>query len=207
VRLPAELIRDAALFSSGLLCRQVGGSSARPYQPSGYYAHLNFPKRAYKHDTGPGQYRRGVYTHWQRQFLHPMLRAFDAPSREECTAQRAVSNTPLQALTLLNDPTFVESARVLAARVLRESHVGDEARIRRAWRLVLARQPRRREILALTRLLEASRKQYRDDVPAARKLSRVGLAPVPDGVDVVELAAWTAVGRVLFNLDETITRN
>jgi hypothetical protein len=206
VRLPAELIRDGALAASGLLLSQVGGTSARPYQPAGYYVHLNFPKRTYKHDIGPGQYRRGVYTHWQRQFLHPMLRAFDAPSREECTAQRPVSNTPLQALTLLNDPTTVEAARVLAARLLRES-AGDEARIRRAWRLVLARQPQRREVAALLRLLQASRVQYRDDPAAAKELSRVGLAVLPEGVDVVELATWTAVARVLFNLDETITRS
>jgi hypothetical protein len=206
LRLPAEMIRDSALAASGLLVRQVGGASARPYQPAGYYAHLNFPKRDYKHDVGPNQYRRAVYTHWQRQFLHPMLRAFDAPSREECTAQRAVSSTPLQALTLLNDPTFVEAARVLAARVLRKAALNDEARIRRAWRLVLSRNPGRREVAALARLLQTSRAQYRSDPAAAQKMSRVGLAPVPEDVDVVELAAWTAVARVLFNLDETITR-
>ena len=206
-RLPAELIRDGALAASGLLVRQVGGASARPYQPAGYYEHLNFPRRTYKHDTGPGQYRRGVYTHWQRQFLHPMLRAFDAPSREECTAQRPVSNTPLQALTLLNDPSFVEAARTLAGRLLREAETGDETRIRRAWRLVLAREPGRREVAALARLVEASRTQYRSDPAAARKLAQMGLAAVSEGVDVVELAAWTAVARVLFNLDETITRN
>jgi hypothetical protein len=206
VRLPAELIRDGALAASGLLVRLVGGPSARPYQPAGYYAHLNFPKRTYGHDTGPGQYRRGVYTHWQRQFLHPMLRAFDAPSREECTAQRPVSNTPLQALTMLNDPTFVEAARVLAARVLREAGPGDEARIRRAWRLVLAREPDRRERSALARLLDASRRDYRADPAAARKVVGVGLAALPAEAATVELAAWTALARVLLNLDETITR-
>jgi hypothetical protein len=113
----------------------------------------------------------------------------------------------LQALTLLNDPTFVEAARVLAARVLRETGPGDEQRIRRAWRLVLSREPNQREVSALVRLLNASRTQYREDSLAARKLARVGLAAVPESVDVVELAAWTAVARVLFNLDETITRN
>src|SRR5262249_59860784 len=124
----------------GLLVRTVGGPSARPYQPEGYYEYLNFPRRTYKHDTGPGQYRRGVYTHWQRQYLHPMLKAFDAPSREECTAQRPVSNTPLQALALLNHPSLVEAARALAPRVLREAGPQEE-RIRPPWALVRSRAP------------------------------------------------------------------
>jgi hypothetical protein len=112
----------------------------------------------------------------------------------------------LQALTLLNDPTFVEAARVLAARVLREA-AQDEGRIRRAWRLVLAREPEAREVSALARLLDASRKQYRADPAAARQVIRVGQAALPEGVDAAELAAWTAVARVLLNLDETITRS
>ena len=118
-RLPAEMIRDSALSISDLLVHRYGGGSARPYQPKGYYQHLNFPKRSYKEDVSEGQYRRGVYMHWQRQFLHPMLRAFDAPRREECEPRRPISNTPLAALTLLNDPTFVESARALAMKVIR----------------------------------------------------------------------------------------
>ncbi|MEL7266117.1 MAG: PSD1 and planctomycete cytochrome C domain-containing protein, partial [Planctomycetota bacterium] len=113
-RIDAEMVRDAALSISGLLVEKIGGPSNRPYQPEGYYAQLNFPRRVYKADKGADQYRRGVYTHWQRTFLHPMLKAFDAPSREECTARRARSNTPVQALTMLNDPTFVEAAAALA---------------------------------------------------------------------------------------------
>ena len=101
-RLPAEMIRDNALAISGLLVHEQGGRSVRPYQPAGYYRHLNFPTRRYSHDRERQQWRRGVYIHWQRQFLHPMLKAFDAPSREECTASRPRSNTPLAALTLLN---------------------------------------------------------------------------------------------------------
>jgi mono/diheme cytochrome c family protein len=206
-RLPAEMIRDNALAVSGLLVRKLGGPSVRPYQPAGYYAHLNFPKRSYKADKGDGQYRRGLYMHWQRQFLHPMLKAFDAPSREECTAQRPVSNTPLAALTLLNDPSFVEAARVLAARVIREGGATEGERIRWAWRTVLSRVPSDREVAALTRLYQQSRVHYKEDLEGTKKLLSVGLAAVPEGIDVTELAAWTSVTRAVLNLNETVTRN
>ncbi len=104
-RLDAEMVRDNALAISGLLVRKIGGPSVKPYQPAGYWQHLNFPKRDYFPDKGENQYRRGLYTYWQRSFLHPSLLAFDAPSREECTVQRPRSNTPLEALVLLNDAT------------------------------------------------------------------------------------------------------
>src|SRR5262249_54316441 len=133
-RLPAESIRDNALFVSGLLVLDVGGPSARPYQPAGFYKHLNFPKREYVADRGAKQWRRGVYVHWQRQYLHPMLKAFDASTREECAARRARSNTPLAALVLLNDPTFVEAARVLAQRALDEGGKDDAGRAAFAFR-------------------------------------------------------------------------
>ena len=129
-RLPAEVIRDNALSLAGLLVLDVGGGPAKPYQPVGYYRHLNFPKREYQADKDSQQWRRGVYTHWQRQFLHPMLRAFDAPSREECTTQRPRSNTPLAALVLLNDPTFVEAARVFAQRVMTKGDDGERIGVR-----------------------------------------------------------------------------
>src|SRR5205823_245961 len=133
-RLEAEFVRDNALAIAGLLDPEVGGPSARPYQPAGYYVNLNFPVRDYVAHRDERQYRRGVYTHWQRTFLHPMLANFDAPSREECWADRAVSNTPQQALTLLNDPSFVEAARVFAERLLLNPAVnGDDARIERAY--------------------------------------------------------------------------
>src|ERR1019366_723848 len=119
-RLDAEAVRDNALAVSGLLTLKVGGPSVKPYQPAGYWEYLNFPTRTYAADRGDDQYRRGVYTYWQRSFPHPSLTAFDAPSREECTAERTRSNTPQQALVLLNDPTYVEAARVLAAKILRD---------------------------------------------------------------------------------------
>lgn len=207
-RLPAEMIRDNALAVSGLLNRAVGGPSVRPYQPAGYYRHLNFPKRTYHADTDERQWRRGVYVHWQRQFLHPMLKAFDAPSREECTAQRPRSNTPLAALTLLNDPTFVEAARAFAARILTECRSSDAAdRVQFAFRIALNRPADDFEVRRLTDLLGRMQRRYAADADGARAVITVGLSEPPNGIDPPELAAWTAVSRVLLNLDELLTRS
>lgn len=206
-RLPAEMIRDNALSVSGLLVEKLGGPSAHPYQPDGYYQYLNFPKRTYKADMNENQYRRGLYVHWQRQFLHPMLKAFDAPSREECTVRRPISNTPLQALTLLNDPSLVEAARGLAGRTIREGGQTDESRIRWMWRQVLSREAREREVSVLLRIVDGNRKLYTADAEAAKKLFGVGMLPVPKDANASELAAWTMAARTLLNLNETVTRN
>ncbi len=204
-RLEAEFVRDNALFIAGALnLRDLGGPSVKPYQPAGYYAALQFPDRDYIASTGDEQWRRGVYMHWQRTFLHPMLANFDAPARDECAAQRVVSNTPQQALTLLNDPTFVEAARLFAARLLREATT-DDARLQRAWQLALARAPKPAESTSLRRFLAAQREHFRANPEDAAKLLRIGLAPAPTG-DAPELAAWTSLARVLLNAHETITR-
>jgi hypothetical protein len=205
-RLEAEMVRDNALAASGLLVTTIGGRSTRPYQPAGYWAQLNFPKRTYKHDQNQNQYRRGIYTHWQRTFLHPSLLAFDAPVREECTAKRDRSNTPLQALVLLNDPTFVEAARVLAARALQEA--GDQAQQRITWlyRQVLSREPTSDEVTVLREFYERNVDHYREDTNAAEKLLSIGLASQPENADRAQLAAWTAVARAMLNLHESITR-
>ncbi len=205
-RLPAEFVRDTALAVSGLLDPSIGGPSVKPYQPAGYYRHLNFPKRSYHHDTDSRQWRRGVYVHWQRQFLHPMLKAFDAPSREECTAQRPQSNTPLAALTLLNDPTFVEASRVFAERILKEGGKTDDSRLDFAYRRAVSRKPDSYERKLLFDLLEKSRSRYQKEPQAAKELLSTGLAPMPES-NVVEVAAWTSVARALLNMNETITRN
>jgi hypothetical protein len=148
-----------------------------------------------------------VYVHWQRIFLHPMLKAFDATSREECTAQRPISNTPLAALVLLNDPTFVESARVFAVRVMREGGETRDERIRWAWREAVSREASEGEVASLAKLYAESLGEYRNDPAAAEKVLSVGLA-VRDGVaDVAELAAWTSVARAVFNVSEFIGRN
>jgi hypothetical protein len=207
-RLEAEQIRDNALAVSGLLVRKLGGSEyARPYQPARYYAHLNFPERDYKHSTDENQFRRAVYVHWQRQFLHPWLLAFDAPTREECTAQRNISNTPSAALVLLNDPTFVEAARGLATRVLTESQGDDEARLRWAWRTVLGRNPNSEETDLLRQLLEKHRGYFNANTQAAESLRSVGISQPAANLPAGELAAWTSVSRALLNLNETISRN
>jgi hypothetical protein len=201
------MIRDNALAVSGLLVTRLGGPPARPYQPDGYYAHLNFPKRTYRADTGEGQYRRGVYVHWQRQYLHPMLKAFDAPSREECTAKRPISNTPLAALTLLNDPSSVEAARGLAIRTLREAGKEEAERFSWMWQTVLSRRPSDRELAVLAQLYRDSLADFRADPAGAAKLLAIGLLPVPKYMDTVDLAAWAEVARTLLNLSETISRN
>lgn len=206
-RLDAEFIRDNALAVSGLLSRKVGGNSVKPYQPSGYWAYLNFPKRDWLADKGADQYRRGLYTYWCRSFLHPSLLAFDAPTREECTADRPRSSTPLQALVLLNDPTYVEAARVLAQRILREGGATFDERLHWVYRQVLTRAVRSEELPILQSLWTKHREDYQKDLNAARQLLTIGDAPLPQDLDLADLAAWTSVARVLLNLHETVTRN
>jgi hypothetical protein len=205
-RLDAEMVRDNALAISGLLVDRVGGPSVKPYQPAGYWSALNFPPREWQNDAGRKLYRRGLYTHWQRTFLHPSLLAFDAPSREECTVERARSNIPQQALVLLNDPTYVEAARVFAERILTEGggNVGD--RLAWAFRCALSRQPRGEEVQVLGDLYAKHAQEYGQDVAAARKLLGTGACPLPKDANLPELAAWTSVARVILNLHETITR-
>jgi hypothetical protein len=189
------------------LVNKVGGELVKPYQPPKYYSALNFPERDYTPSTGEDQFRRAVYVHWQRQFLHPWLLAYDAPTREECTAQRPISSTPTAALVLLNDPSFVEAARALAAKVLAEAPSEDEGRLRWMWRQVLGREPASGEAAVLAKLLNKHRTEYASDRKAADAIVAVGLSPQPKDLDVAELAAWTSVSRVLLNLNETITRN
>ncbi len=206
-RLDAEMIRDNALSVSGLLVPKVGGQSVRPYQPVGYLAHLNFPPRTYQHDTGENQYRRGIYTFWQRSFLHPAMSLFDAPAREECTVERPQSNTPLQALLLLNDPSYVEAARVFATKILSEGRGSDTERLDYAFQEALARNIESSERQVLHALLGKHRKHYRAHPLEAEEILGVGLTKVPEGLDAVELAAWTSVARTVLNLHETLTRN
>ncbi len=206
-RLDAEFVRDDMLVVSGLFTPRVGGPSVKPYQPAGYWAHLNFPKREYMNDHGESLYRRGMYTYWQRSFLHPSLLAFDAPSREECTANRPRSNTPLQALVLLNDPIFVEAARAFAEKAILEGGKDDESRLAFAYERALSRSPRPEERAILRGLLVKHREHYGSHVKEAEEFLRVGERPPAKDIPAAELAAWTSVARAIFNLHETITRN
>jgi hypothetical protein len=206
-RLEAEMVRDNALAVSGLLVKTIGGPSVKPYQPAGYWAHLNFPKRSWKADVGDALYRRGMYTYLCRTFMHPSLAAFDAPSREECTVERVRSNTPQQALVLLNDPTYVETARIFAERILHESSKDTQARITFAYQQALHRNPNAKELELLAALAAKHLKQYKTDAPAAAAVLKVGAKPAGTKLDKAELAAWTSIARVVLNLHENITRN
>jgi Protein of unknown function (DUF1553)/Protein of unknown function (DUF1549)/Planctomycete cytochrome C len=206
-RLDAELVRDNALAVSGLLVEKIGGPSVKPYQPEGYWENLNFPVRHYDASTGPDQYRRGLYVWWQRSYLHPSMLAFDAPTREECAADRNRSNIPQQALVLLNDPTYVEASRALAVRMLKEGGAATQSRLKWAWRQVLSRAPRPDELKTIQALLDKELTEYRADPASAQSLIKIGQTPPPPGEDPAELAAWTNIARVILNLHETITRS
>jgi hypothetical protein len=200
-------VRDNALSIAGLLAPKIGGPSVKPYQPESYWENLNFPQRTYVADTGESQYRRGLYTWWQRTFLHPSLAAFDAPSREEVCAERTRSNIPQQALALLNDPTYVEAARAFATRVVKEGGATPETRIAWAFRQALDRAPRPDEIQIVRGLLDKHLAEYGKEPKEAESYVAIGQAPVPADINKPELAAWTDVARVILNLHETVTRN
>jgi hypothetical protein len=203
-RLDAEFVRDNALFIAGLLnLEDIGGPSIKPYQPEGYYEPIQFPGRTYVANRDAEQWRRGLYMHWQRMFLHPMLINFDAPARDECTALRSYSNTPQQALTLLNDPTFVEAARALAARLLALPR--GEDRLAQGFKLAMSRGLKPAERPSLEKLVADQTAYYRANPAEASKLLKIGFSPAPEG-DAAELAAWTQACRVLLNSHEAITR-
>ncbi|MEM9589467.1 MAG: DUF1553 domain-containing protein, partial [Planctomycetota bacterium] len=233
-RLEAEAIRDNALSIAGLLNLEIGGPPVKPYQPPGYYANLQFPNREYQASSDQQQYRRGLYMHWQRTFLHPMLANFDAPSREDCVALRTMANTPQQALTLLNDPSFVEAAGHFAWLALTQATASGPSsdavrsksdlelddRDRIAWmiRRTLQRPGEGDELQRLQSFLQNQRRSFRQSPHLVQELIAVGQAArdldwnrIPGtGYDItsaqVEWAAWTAMARVLLNLHETITR-
>jgi mono/diheme cytochrome c family protein len=202
LRLEAEVVRDAALTSSGLLTRKLGGPSVFPPQPQGVYTFTQIP-RDWKPNTGPDRYRRGLYTYFWRSAPHPGLTVFDAPESNTTCTRRNRSNTPLQALTLLNDQAYLEFAQGLAARILAESHGTDDERLVYAFRLCLSREPSAREQQTLTQLLSQQLDSLRKSPDEARSLASSNL---PKDADVPRYAAWTTVARVLLNLDEFISR-
>jgi hypothetical protein len=192
LRLDGEIVRDVMLASSGLLSRKVGGPSVFPYQPAGVMELRRSP-RPWTVSSGEDRHRRTMYTHYWRTSPHPFLTTFDAPKTDAACTRRHRSNTPLQALMLLNDPAFIECARALADRVLKEA--SDNARIQHAFRLCFARAPAMEEQQVLKRLLDEQIAEFTADPPAAQRLG-----------GTTQQAAWTAVARVLLNLDEFITR-
>jgi len=210
VRLPAEMIRDTALAASGLLNGEIGGQSVLPYQPKGLWEEMafgeGFSAQAYEQSHGKDLYRRGMYTLWKRTVPPASLSTFDAPDREKCTARRALTNTPLQALALMNDPTYVEASRALAQRTLLEGGKDERSRLAYAFRLATARMPSGRETGVLRDLLRTRLASFRQDRQGATKLLGVGESPRDKRLDPAELAAWTTVASVILNLDETVTK-
>ncbi len=212
-RLPAEGIRDLALSVSGLLQHKIGGPSVSPYQPAGLWEELmaradgkNWTAQEYSQSHGADLYRRTMYTFWKRTCPPAQLATFDAPDRETCTVRRARTNTPLQALVLMNDPTYVEASRKLAERILLEGGTTAEERITFAFRLTTARKPTPRELIVLRRVLEQQHARFAADSAAATKLLSVGESPRNEQLPAHELAAWAAVASVILNLDEAVTK-
>jgi hypothetical protein len=208
-RLPAEMVRDNALAVSRLLHKSIGGPSVFPYQPPGLWEELSrgfiYTAQEYHQSQGADLYRRSLYTFWKRTVPPPELSAFDAPDREKCTARRIPTNTPLQALVLLNDPTYVEAARVLAERGFGEGPAETRARIGWIFREATSRRPSPEETRVLVELLERRLEHYRQKPAEAAQLIAIG-ASQPAKVDPSELAAWTTVASTILNLDETITK-
>jgi hypothetical protein len=209
-RLPAEIVRDNALAVSGLLNGAIGGPSVYPYQPNGIWEELAYgdihTAQSYKPSHGADLYRRSLYTVWKRTAPPAALATFDAPDREKCTVRRAQTNTPLQALVLLNDPTYVEAARILAEGLIRDAGKDGAARVRQAYLLALAREPAPAESDVLLTIAAKQAEDFRAHPEAARELLAVGEKPYDKALDPAELAAWTTVASTILNLDETITK-
>ena len=203
VRLDAEFVRDNALAVAGLLNDKIGGPSVKPYQPPGIWDGTD---AKYEQDKGDALYRRGMYVFWRRSAHYPSFATFDAPNREVCTFLRQRTQTPLQSLVLMNDPSFVEAARGLAERVLREEPKDTDKRLVRAFRHTLGRAPQSDEVVVLQKTYAEQLANFRQDSDAANALLKVGESPLPEKADHSELAAMTAVANVLLNLNETISK-
>jgi hypothetical protein len=207
-RLQAEFLRDQALSASGLLVSAVGGPSVKPYHPPGLYEQVTGGSGTdtYVEGSGDELYRRSMYTYWKRSVPHPAMLVFDAPFREACTLRRPRTNTPLQALNLLNDPTYVEAARFLAGRMLSESGTELESQIEYGFRLVLARSPQPAELSLLSGSYQRLIRDFEGDPAAAELLLKVGARRSPGNLNTTRLAAMTVVASSILNLDEAVTR-
>ena len=203
-----ELIRDNALAVSGLLARKIGGPSVKPYQPKGLWLAKAYPTsntRIYRQGKGEELYRRSLYTFWKRTSPPPAMTTFDAPSREACQVRRERTNTPLQALVLLNDPQFVEAARVLAERILL-AEKDDSKRIQLIFRSVTARYPQANELQELNDILLTYKQYFSNKPEKAQQLISSGDSPVNTKINKQQVAAWTLLANQLLNLDEVINK-
>jgi hypothetical protein len=205
-RLSAETVRDAALYVSGLFKEYIGGPSVKPYQPEGLWEEVSVERRdKYVPDLGDGLYRRSMYTFWKRTCPPPSMSTFDAPDREFCLVRRARTNTPLQALVLMNDPTYIEASRKLAEQCLLAAD-NDSERIRHAFRRVLSRYPAASELETVLQVVQEATAEFAVNPDAANELLSVGHSPREPALDPNQLAAWTTAMSVLFNLDEAISK-
>ena len=205
-RVDGEVVRDTALLVSGLLVEKSGGRSVKPYEPPGLWEAVSFNNsQKYVPDKGEGQYRRSLYTYWKRQSPPPNMLLFDAPTREYCVVRRPRTNTPLQALALMNDPQFFESARAFADRILREGGKDVNDRIAFGFRFATSRKPSGEEVKILRNVLGEQLALYRKDKADAEKLLAVGTFKPSSGADSADLAAWTTVASMILNLDESVT--
>jgi hypothetical protein len=204
------VLRDNALSVSGLLNPKLGGRGVRPYQPGGIWEAVGYTSSntaKYSQDHGDALYRRSLYLFWKRTAPPPSMTTLDAPSREQCRTRRERTDTPLQALLMMNDVTYFEAARHLGYRMLREGGGSDADRLRYGFRLVTARTPADNECAVLTQNLDAQRSVFRANEEAAKKAISAGESPVPSDVPLAELAAYTMVANLLLNLDEVVTKN
>ncbi len=207
-RMPGEILRDQALYMSGLLVNKVGGPSVRPYMPAGVWDETSVygDLRNYKNDTGEDLYRKSIYTIWKRTAAPPTMLLFDAPNRETCLVRRGRTNTPLQALALLNEVTYVEAARKLGERMIVEGGNDISSRLKHGFRLTLSREPSARELEIMRQGVERDTQRFLRDIPGAEKLIALGEAKAKVGLIPAELAAFTLAANVLLNLDECVTR-
>jgi hypothetical protein len=209
-RLQAEFVKDLAMTVSGLLNPAIGGPSVKPYHPAGLWEEMafggEFTAQKYVQDHGDKLYRRGMYTFWKRTCPPPSLQTFDAPEREFCVVRRSATNTPLQALVLMNDPTYVEASRKFAERILKEGSGDIASRIAFATKWALSRPPKLQEVQVLTAIYRKQFSRFRLDTKAAEALLSVGESPRDQSLDTAQLAAWTVIAQTILNLDETITK-
>ena len=208
IRLPGEIVRDQALAAAGLLVPTIGGPSVRPWMPDGVWDETSKygDLRGYKPDSGAGRYRRSMYTIWKRTAAPPTMLLFDAPNRETCQVKRSRTNTPLQALALLNETTFIEAAQALARRMLTEGGEEPADRIVRGFRLAIGLAPTAAELATLAAGFESDRAAFAADAAAADAFARFGLVPPPEGVPAAEFGAYSLAANVIIHLDEFVMR-
>jgi hypothetical protein len=206
LRLPAEMVRDQALAASGLLVEKLGGPSVKPYQPAGLWEEQSMQNMYYQQDHGGDLYRRSLYMYWKRTIAPPMMVNFDAATREACVVRDNRTNTPLQALNLMNDVAFLEAGRQLGRRMITEGGATDETRIRHGFHVLLSREPSDREIAILQSNLSYHRDYFASDPKRVEKFLSQGESKLLAGADAREQAAFMALGSLLLNLDETVTK-